>query len=379
MQKPHVLIVDDDQNIRSFLFNVLDRSGYRVSAAADGVEGLELFRRDPPEVTLTDLRMPHKDGREFVTEAIAEDPDAVFIVLTGHGTVDEAVELMRIGVYSVVSKPVCIDDILFMTEKALRERRGKERGRELEKRLEISERLAMIGKLAAGVAHELNSPLDGVIRFVKLTMECLKESSEAYDFQSEALSGLKRMSAIVKDLLTFSRNIALEVEEESLQALIREAATQAERSAPEKRVRITYDLALPDTKVPRGMFQVFANLLKNAVDAVETDGTVEIRAGARDGEIFVSVKDDGCGIPPDAKARVFEPFVTTKEVGKGTGLGLSIVSRIMQRFGGGVTLDSVEGKGSEVTVYLPSGTSTTRETADEEPVETTTRYTPAGR
>jgi len=352
-QKSHVLIVDDDAGVRSFLFAALDRCGYRVTAAADGVEGLSMAQTDSPDVMLVDLRMPRMSGEEFAARVLDRDPEAVIIILTGHGTIENAVELMRRGVFSVVPKPIGIDEIQFTVEKALRERRLKVRSRELERRLEISERLAMIGKLAAGVAHELNNPLDGVIRFVRLTLDTLTPGTEAREFQEDALRGLRRMSSIVKDLLTFSRNIALEVEEERLELQVKEAVSQVLGGPAGQAVEVVYDLAVPDVRVPRGLFQVFQNLVKNALDSLDEDGRIEIRAGIRDGEIFIAIADTGCGIPDELMDRVYEPFFTTKEVGQGTGLGLSIVNRIMERFGGGVDIESEVGRGTTVTVFLP--------------------------
>jgi signal transduction histidine kinase len=217
----------------------------------------------------------------------------------------------------------------------------------------------------------LNNPLDGVSRFVKLNLEGMPEGSEAREFQEEALRGLKRMSSIVKDLLTFSRNIALEVEEESIEVMLCDAARQAVGSRPERAVEVTYDLAVPEISVPRGIFQVFQNLLKNAVDAVgETGGEISLKAGIQEGEVFVSVRDNGCGIPADVRERVFEPFFTTKEAGSGTGLGLSIVSRVLERFGGGVNIESEESAGTTVTVYLPMKSGSSREPSNAEgPVE----------
>ena len=224
----------------------------------------------------------------------------------------------------------------------------------------------MIGKLAAGVAHELNNPLDGVMRFVKLTQESLTEGSDGHEFLGDALRGLSRMSSIVKDLLTFSRNIALEAEEEGLDRQVRDAVAQVLAAAPRPEITIEYDLAVPDVSVPRGLFQVFANLVKNAADAVGESGRIDIQAGVREGEVFITIKDDGCGIPEDLMHRVYEPFFTTKEVGQGTGLGLSIVNRIMERFGGGMDIESEVGTGTKVTVFLPipSGLGTRKEESE---------------
>ncbi len=367
MNKSRVLVVDDNENIRSLLFSILDRAGYRVTAVGTVSEALEAFRQDRSGVIISDLRMPGVDGRDFITVVLDENPEAMVVVLTGYGTVDEAVDLMRMGVYHIITKPAGMDEILLIVERAARDQEMKARSRELEKRLEITERLAMIGKLAAGVAHELNNPLDGVSRFVKLNLEGMPEGSECREFQEEALRGLRRMSSIVKDLLTFSRNIAMEVKEESIEAMLRDAAKQALAALVDREVEVTFELALPDVCVPRGIYQVFQNLVKNAVDAVgDVGGEVTLKAGIRDGENFVSIIDNGCGIPDDIKERIFEPFFTTKEVGSGTGLGLSIVSRILERFEGGLSIDSEEGVGTTVTVFLPTQSSSRRERTDAE-------------
>lgn len=360
MERPHVLIVDDDESIQLLLSEILTGDGYRVTTAGDGQDAWASILTDPPAVILTDLRMPRMDGRVLIEKALAAEPETMIVVLTGHGTVEEAVDLMRKGVFSILTKPLKADSLTFMVDKAYQEKVRRDKSRELERRLKMSERLAMIGKLAAGVAHELNNPLDGVTRFVKLAKDSTEEEADTQEFLDYALSGLQRMSTIVKDLLTFSRNIVLEVEEERIEHLLSEATRQVVSVRDTKEVEIKYDLAVTDVWVPRGMFQVFQNLLINAVDAIEESGTIRIQAGIRDGEVFVAVEDDGCGVPEDIRQRVFEPFFTTKPTGKGTGLGLSIVSRIMERFGGGVQLTSEVGHGTTVSVYLPKSSYTTR-------------------
>ena len=137
-EKPHVLIVDDDAGVRSFLFAALDRCGYRISTASDGMEGFDLAENDPPDAMLVDLQMPRLGGEEFARRILERDPEAEVIILTGHGTIENAVELMRRGVFSVVPKTIGVDEIQFTVEQALRERSLKVRSRELEKRLEIS-------------------------------------------------------------------------------------------------------------------------------------------------------------------------------------------------------------------------------------------------
>jgi signal transduction histidine kinase len=353
VDKSRILIVDDDRNVPSLLARVLERAGYEVATAPGGEEALGRFAERRPEVVVTDLRMPGMDGREFIRRLLSDYPDVMVLVLTGYGTIPETVELIRAGVFSVLTKPLRIEDITFMVGKAAAEFRMRQQNRDLERRLQTSERLAMIGKLAAGVAHELNNPLDGVTRFVKLARDGLPSDSDGHDFLDAAIHGLRRMSSIVKDLLTFSRNVVIEAEEEALESLLREAVSQIVAARSGDRLDVRFDLAVPGIRVPRGMFQVFQNLVSNAADAVTPEGVIEISARIEDGELLLAVRDNGAGIPEEIRDRVFEPFFTTKEPGRGTGLGLSIVARIMERFGGGVSLESEVGRGTTVTVFLP--------------------------
>ncbi len=364
MAGSHILIVDDDPNIRSVLAKVLSRAGHRVSIADAAMPALDILARDPAAVVLTDLRMPGMDGRDFVRRVLTGEPATMVLVLTGYGSIPETVELMRAGVFNVATKPVRVEDVLFLVDRALDELRLKQQNRELGRRLESSERMALIGKLAAGVAHELNNPLDGVARFVRLSRDSLPAGSEPREFLDSALEGLHRMSCIVKDLLSFSRNIVREAEEENLGSLLREAVGQIQALRGDRALNVVVEEPVPEVAVPRGLFQVFQNLLSNAADAVQPGGRITLRSATRADELEISVEDDGCGIPEEIRDRVFDPFFTTKDSGHGTGLGLSIVSRIMERFGGGVSLASEVGKGTTVTVFLPLSRTRAKEPAN---------------
>jgi two-component system NtrC family sensor kinase len=240
--------------------------------------------------------------------------------------------------------------------KALEHGRLSHTNRRLRSQLDISEKLAMIGRLASGVAHELNNPLDGVRRYVRMTQEGLDaEKTDLSDYLGRAMSGLSRMTSIVRQLLTFSRNIVIENELENLRTMLEEVVRTL---TPSGSSGATIELENPyvDIPVQRALFQVFVNLIKNALDAVETlgpRGLVRVRVRRAGDQVEVEVEDNGVGVAPEDLRRVFEPFFTTKEVGRGTGLGLPISARIVERCGGTIRFESEKGKGTLVTVTLP--------------------------
>jgi signal transduction histidine kinase len=280
--------------------------------------------------------------------------DAPCLVTLRDASVDDAVNLMRRGAFSVVSLPVDPEKFAFQVEQALRHRELCEKNASLEKSLETHERLAMIGKLAAGVAHELNNPLDGVLRFVNLTIDGLPKDSQQIPYLLEARRGLRRMADIVRDLLQFSRNANVDATHEDAERLARDAVAQVVAGVQHRKVETTFDFPPVGVPLPRGMFQVFGNLAKNASDAMPQGGTLSCAARIANGRVLIRVTDTGTGIPEEIRDRVFEPFFTTKEVGKGTGLGLPICQRIVERLGGTLTIESEVGRGTTVIVDLPT-------------------------
>jgi signal transduction histidine kinase len=357
---PHILVVDDQQVVREFLADVLRLQGYRVSLAASGPEALEIARQDAPHVCLTDLAMKGMDGQDLITRLREEHPAVVPVVITGFGTVQRTVELMRRGAFDVLTKPCPAGEIAATIAKALEHHDALQVNHDLRERLKVQEKLAMIGKLAAGVAHELNNPLDAALRCVRMAKERAKGDAEASEVLDLAQAGLTRMADIVKSLLTFSRHAAVEQAPLALARLVDETVMSVSLAlgdeAPKVVLAIEPDAA--DLPVPRGLNQVLTNLLRNAADATGRTGRVRVE-GTRDAEhLRLRVVDDGPGMPPAVLQRIFEPFYTTKAPGKGTGLGLPISARIVEKFGGAVTVECPAAGGTVVTVTLPVGAAT---------------------
>jgi signal transduction histidine kinase len=351
-----VLVVDDKQVVRDFLREVLTMAGHQVVAVDGGQAALDACRREPPQVVLTDLQMKPMGGDTLIANLRDEMPHIVPVVLTGYGTVERAVELMRLGAFDVLTKPCRADEITATIEKALEHHRALSSNQDLRKRLQVQEKLAMIGKLAAGVAHELNNPLDATLRCVRLTQDRVKDDEEATEYLDLAHTGLLRMADIVQSLLTFSRHAAVEQAPQPLEALIQESVTSVRLAMGDEAPTITVELApdLSTIAIPRGMHQVLTNLVRNACDASEKDEAVRVCAERRDGQLVVDVIDDGPGIPEDVLPRIFEPFFTTKDPGRGTGLGLPISARLVEKFGGSIRVECPTSGGTVVTISLPA-------------------------
>nr|NJM01906.1 two-component sensor histidine kinase [Desulfobacula sp.] len=231
---------------------------------------------------------------------------------------------------------------------------------ESEKRLIQSEKQASIGKLAAGVAHEINNPLTPVLTFTHLILrrkdlpEEVRRDLEIIAFQTE------RVRRIVKGLLDFSRQSRLDREFLNPVPMLEECVRLMENQALIHGVTLNYTShgELPVSKLDRNQIQsVMVNLILNALDATDPGGKIDlaskpVRADGAQG-IEICVQDTGVGIAPEHIDKLFDPFFTTKEVGKGTGLGLAVSAGIIERHGGGISVKSEPGKGSLFTIWLP--------------------------
>ncbi len=349
-----ILVVAGDDDERRSLSEALAGAGHAVSAHATLEDGLAAGGGAVRLVVLDHSAVDAAAWARVFENLRRSHVDAPCLVTLGGATVDDAVGIMRHGAFAVVSLPLSPDKLLFQVDQALRHKDLCDKNASLERSLATNERLAMIGKLAAGVAHELNNPLDGVLRYVNMSIEGLPPDAPQTPYLLEARRGLRRMADIVHDLLQFSRNANVDATYEDAERLARDAVTQIAAGAKDRRVETRFEFPPVGVPLPRAMFQVFGNLGKNAVDAMPRGGTLTVRARLASGRVLIDVTDTGTGIPEEIRERVFEPFFTTKEVGKGTGLGLSICQRIVERLGGALTIESDVGRGTTVSVDLPS-------------------------
>jgi PAS domain S-box-containing protein len=294
---------------------------------------------------------------DAVTAALREEPDGATlsrVPLVTHRAPDDRLLLNvtvvplrqhRDGGVDVTGSVLIFEDI---TERV-----------ELEKQLQVSEKMASIGLLAAGVAHEVNTPLTGIASFTQM----LLEGADTADPRTKLLEKIERQTfraaKIVNGLLTLSRQGGPNANERSavdLHAVVSDVLGLLEHQLENGKVKVRRELA-PTALVVEGseykLQQVFLNLFLNARDAMPRGGWLSVTSHIEDGHAIVEVADTGSGIPSEHLARIYDPFFTTKAIGQGTGLGLSIAYGIIREHDGAIHVDSNVGQGTRFVVRVP--------------------------
>lgn len=381
--RPVLIAVDDEPVILQIFQAVLEEEPYRLLTAATGKAALALIEEHGCDLLLTDKNLPDTNGLELARVVRARDPQAEVIVVTGYGSLDTAIRALELEVFDYVLKP--IGDIFDIRRKVKRAAEKQamarenlrlvedlrrqnealsaalEEARELRAELIQSEKLAGIGTLAAGVAHEISSPLFGVLGLAEAIVD-EQDVATIHGHASEIISYSKAIRAIVQDLSGYSRSTEADGSEPvDLRRALADALRLVERAGPGRKVPVQIELAegLVVMGRPTELQQVFVNLLKNAIEAVvERHGTeggrVRVEGGRREDAVWVRVIDNGIGIAADRLSYVFDPFYTTKPAGKGTGLGLNVVYRIVTRHKGQIAVESRVGEGTTLALKLPA-------------------------
>jgi two-component system NtrC family sensor kinase len=228
------------------------------------------------------------------------------------------------------------------------------------------EKLASVGLLAAGIAHELNNPLTGVLTFSTLVRKQMPDGSPEAEDLDLVIHETRRCASIIRRLLDFAREKAPEKNFTDLNRLIEKTVDLVSEPARAADIQIGLDLdeTLPPVWLDDNLLeQVIMNMLVNAQHAIEGSGSISIRTSKRlyqrrnadqaEEMAEITIRDSGCGIPPEHLQKIFDPFFTTKGVGKGTGLGLSVSHGTIEAHGGTIEVESEVGEGTEFRIYLP--------------------------
>lgn len=412
--KISVLVVDDENPVRQLICRWLTAAGYQASLAVDGQEALTLLGRHPFHLVLLDILMPGMSGLEVLPKIRDSYPDLAVIMVTGKDEPEVANQALDLGAHGYLVKPFSNNELLIQVSHILRlhdlERENRQyrenlellvaqRTAELEKTLADlrstqdqliqQEKLATIGHLAAGVAHEINNPtgyigsnlgtmgryFDKLVEFITLQDQALKDLppekgaelhaarkrlkldfllSDSRGLVEESLQGVERIKKIVQGLKSFSRKEQDTARPVDINECLDNALTVAWNELKYKATVTKNYGDLPKLSgFPNQLGQVFINLLVNAAQAITGQGTITITTSREYGTAVIAIADSGCGIPAASQEKIFEPFYTTKEEGVGTGLGLSIIKEIVTRHGGTISLTSEEGQGTIFIIRLP--------------------------
>jgi len=371
MNQNPVMIVDDEEDFRNAIVRRLKKRGLNVIAADCGETALSYMESQPVDVIVSDVKMPGMDGIDLLKIIKNKYPASEIILLTGHANASDGVSGIKEGAFDYLSKPISLEHLIVKINQA------KETiFRRLEKQKEVSfketikqkmiatERLASLGTLAAGVAHEINNPLAiineacGWMTTI-LSYENMKDIPRKIDLD-KALKKIDnsviRARQITHHLLQFSRKPDCRITDVSIDELITETIQLLKKEISLKDIQISEQKSslLPSIGSDPGLIrQIFLNLLTNAIHACQTKGTITIDVYPENNGIRADINDSGVGIPEENMDKIFEPFYTTKSPGEGTGLGLFVIKGIVEQLKGTISLNSKYGEGTAVSIFLP--------------------------
>jgi signal transduction histidine kinase len=378
-----ILIVEDNHDMREFIAFQL-QGEYRVLKATNGVEGIRVAFEALPDLIVSDVMMPEKDGYQLCRE-IRTDQRTMhipIILLTARADMAMKIEGLEHGADDYLTKPFNAQELRAKIKSllALRglEREVQQRNEALEaalaelkatqSQLVQSEKMAGLGLLVAGMAHEINNPINfakNSVAIVERAWRELKPLVEHNAASREAVEDLEASVGIVKtgverteQIVTQLKVFARKDQNRRVPCSIREgleSTLHLIRPTLDRHVVVHTDLQSAGlvNAVPSQLNQVWMNLLQNAAQAVGASGEIWVASRDREHVVEISVRDSGPGIPAEHLSKLFEPFFTTKPVGQGTGLGLSVSYQIIQEAGGRIEVKSDEGRGAEFTVVLP--------------------------
>ena len=380
-----ILIIDDERIILDLTTIILKNRGYNVMAAQDAVTGIEMACKVNPDLVLLDYMMPGMDGLVALKELRRRLPETYVIMFTGKGSEEIAVELMKAGASDYILKPFNNQDLTDRIETVLRIRTMEmsnrrlllEReklieeiaswNRELENRVreksealeaaqhEIvqTEKLASLGYLSAGMAHEIRNPLNSITLFLQL-LKGGTEDHEKLDYFDKIFKEIDRIDGLLRKLLDASKRPRFTINEVSISQIL-DATLEIFRPQMElQKIVLNRDYRripppiLADTSE---IEQIFTNLFLNAIHEMSKGGKLRVELDHDDQYIFIRISDTGKGISKEHLANVFDPFFTTKS--SGTGMGLAIVLRIVKTYHGKIEVEKSDAKGTTFCVRIP--------------------------
>ena len=367
-----VLVVDDEPKVRQLLGQILTARGCEVRFAADGLEGLGQFQQQPPDIVITDIKMPKLSGFELLSELKQLDPLVNVVVITAFPTVEGAVEAMKHGACDFITKPfdvVQIQAILYRCQQRVTlSRQLRSAGEGMVKLEELNRRLAELNDLKsqflAALSHEINTPLCLMSEWLYLLSDgTLGQLSTDQEHAVDVLIGAyERLHRLLRQLidLMHGHEIVLRRQQVDGRELVQQAVASIMPKATAR--SITISVRLPDTPLPlavdRGRCQTaLEHLLDNAVKFNRLGGRVEVELTGTPETAVFSVRDTGIGIPPEEYEKIFAPFYQVdhrlNRAYEGAGIGLALAKRYVELHDGSLQLSSEAGAGTTVTVSLP--------------------------
>ncbi len=403
-----ILVVDDEPLVCQMTCSILTEQGYYCYRAENAKQAEKTLKSTPVDLCILDISMPGQNGLDFLKKIRPAFPDLPVIVQSSIDSLEVAGSCLEQGVEDYLIKPVRPERLIISVQNVLERIAWQLNKKYYHQQLELKlqeqeqrlletqdlliqqEKLAGIGQMATGVAHEINNPLgyitsnlsvlkkyfdrlerlkDGLTSLAtrlndndrKFLQQCTRDGKldlildDAPDLVAECSDGAEHLKSIVQGLKTFAR-----IEDESPVAMDLEECLENTIAMIWNELKYHSVLKRDYSPCPKilgqqqQLSQVFMNILINAGHAIEADGVITVRTYSDEDTVTVAIQDNGCGIDPDNLEKIFQPFFTTKPSGIGTGLGMSIVQDIIHRYSGTIKVESTPGSGTTFFLTFPS-------------------------
>ena len=381
-----ILVIDDERLILDLTAMVLGNRGYSVTTVDNALDGYDLIEAENPALLLLDYMMPVTNGLEALKEIRRRFPETYVIMFTGKGSEEVAVELMKAGAADYILKPFSNANLVERIENVLRLRDMELRNRELlaererlleeierwnqeleqrvdEKTIELerahleilqAEKLATLGHLSAGMAHEIRNPLNSISLFAQVLRGGLGDDEEMCSYSDKIINEVERIDGILVKLLATSKRSPFKLRSIHVRDVVAQTLETFTDQIAAQNIELVTDFRSNPPAILADadeLSQVFSNLFANAIFEMREGGQLSVVLDSSDKELQVSVADTGRGIAEEDLGKIFDPFFTTKE--KGTGFGLSVVLRIVKTYGGRISVESEPGAGTTFRIWLP--------------------------
>ncbi len=359
--KPLILIIDDEEALRDGCSQVLEKAGYAVLTAEQGIEGIKLARENLPDVAFVDLKMPNISGMEIIEILSRDMPDIVLVMITGFATITSAVEAIQKGAYDYLPKPFNPDQLRVLAKRGLEHRNLKIETKKLREEKDLMEK-----NFITFVSHEMRSPLVVIRQYIEALNEIAGDrfGKDVKEIIERCRKRIQNLEEMIEHWLDISRieNGTLAQQKVCL-SLVSIISRSVEEMTPVCRKReISLETNIPP-KLPQitgdeeSLVRVFTNIIGNATKYTPKGGKITVSCQHDEYYIKATIADTGKGIPQEKLELIFEPFFRCggkNEKNSGSGLGLTFCKKIMESHKGCIEVSSKEGSGTTFILTFPT-------------------------
>jgi signal transduction histidine kinase len=346
--KPRILIVDDSEANRHLLSTKLESDGYEVEGASNGLECLKKVDTFKPDLILLDVMMPRMNGYEVCKKLKAKEETRYIpvVMLTARTELEDKMMGLELGAEDYMTKPFSLLEVSARVKSLLRMR-------EFQSKLRESEKMAALGEMVDGIAHEVRNPLVTIGGLARRLYED-QADEEHKRYAKSIIDGVERLERMIQRIDEYKGVLVSERKKGDINEVIKKAVDGAKDYMGDRDIVISTSL----TEEPPGLnidatnlkIAIF-NILQNSVEAIEGRGEIRVSARPSGASMLLTISDTGCGMDEDYIRKIFHPFQTSKMTG--AGLGLTVSYRIISDHGGEIGVTSKKGEGTTITIILP--------------------------